>query len=115
LIHKEEHNYTRCGPFAEFVRFNTNGGLIFASESVHKVLMATEKQIQIETFGLTKLTVANLDLKILNTIRHDLALDNKIFPDVLCDIEPLEIPHKIRLINMIYKIIYTIFVCIINL
>lgn len=63
--------------------------------------MATEKQIQIETFGLTNLTVKNLDLKILTTIKRNLALDTTIFPDVTCDIEPLEIPHKIRLINAI--------------
>lgn len=102
MIREQEHNYTHHGLFSKFTRFSTKGGLIFASENVHKVLMATEKQIQIETFGLTKLlTITNLYLKILNTIKHDLALDNKVFPNVLCDVEPLEIPHKIRLINTI--------------
>jgi len=101
LIHTQEHNYTHSGPFSKFVSFSTNGGLVFASDSVHKILIATEKQIQIETLGLTKLTIKNLHLKILNTVKHNLALDNKIFSDVVCDVEPLEIPHKIRLINVI--------------
>lgn len=63
--------------------------------------MATEKQIQINTYGLTKLTTINFVSKILHTVKQDLALDDKIFPDVICDTEPLDIPHKIRLINAI--------------
>lgn len=51
--------------------------------------MTTEKQIQIVTCGLTKLTIKNLDVKILYNVRRDLALNNNIFPNVLCDIEPL--------------------------
>jgi len=63
--------------------------------------METERQIQIETFGLTKLQIKKLDLKILNKVRRTLVLDNTIFPNLLCNDGLLEMPHKIKLITAI--------------
>jgi len=96
LIHKQEHNYAHCNSFSEFVNNTTKVGLFRLSRSVHIILMETERQIQIEIFELAKLLIKRLDLKILNKVRR--ALDNTIFPNLLCDDRLLEMPHKIKLI-----------------
>lgn len=102
LREEKEHYYSHYGPFSKFVDHSTRGGLLYASESVHKILIATEKEIQIQTCGLTDLTKKNLDLKILNVIRRKLVFDNNIFPNLFCEnVEILETPHKIKLINAV--------------
>jgi len=108
LTCKREHSYARCEPFAEFVEFSTRkDGLIRPSNSVFKILMETERQIQIQTAGLTNLQTKHVDLKIVNKVKRRLVLENTIFPDLKCDdAEILETPHKVRLITAIYIYIY---------
>ncbi|KYN22497.1 THAP domain-containing protein 9 [Trachymyrmex cornetzi] len=100
LIQKQEHNYDRES-FSDFVKHSTRGGLLYASKSVHKILLETEKQIQIETLQLTNLQTKGLDLKIINKVRRALVLDNTIFPNLLCDDWLLETSHKMKLITVI--------------
>lgn len=103
LTCKREHSYAHCELFAEFVEFSTRkDGLIRPSNSVFKILMETERQIQTQTAGLTDLQTKHLDLKILNKVRRRLVLENTIFSDLKCDdVEILEITHKVRLITAI--------------
>lgn len=79
-----------------------NGGLVYASQSVHKIIIATENEIQIKTVGFSKLREKNLDFKIAHMVRRTLAFDHSIFPNLSYDnVEMLEIPHKMKLINAI--------------
>lgn len=99
---KDEYNDAYCEPFAEFVNFSSKkDGLIQPSNAVFKILMETERQIQIQTTGLTNLQIKNLHLKILNHVKRKFVLDANIFPHLACDYDISEIPHKIRLITAI--------------
>lgn len=102
LTCKDKYNDAYCESFAEFVNFSSKkDGLIQPSNAVFKILLETERQIQIQTTGLTNLQIKNLHLKILNHVRHKFVLDANIFPHFACDDDISEIPHKIRLITAI--------------
>jgi len=97
-----EHNYVHLEYFSKFLVYSNNGGLIRPSKSVYKIILETEKQIKQVTNNFENLTIKNLDLKIITYVKNVLTLDNLIFSDLNCEnTDPLEIPHKIRLITAI--------------
>lgn len=97
-----EYNYVHLEYFSKFLDYSNNGGLIRPSKSVYKIILETEKQIKQVTNNFENLTIKNLDLKIITYVKNVLTLDNLIFSDLNCEnTDPLEIPHKIRLITTI--------------
>lgn len=77
-----EHNYANIETFAKFLDFSNNGGLIRPSID-----------------GYSELSVKQLDLKVISRVKHNLALDSSIFPNLECDnVGILDMPHKISLI-----------------
>lgn len=95
----QEHGYAHTVSHAKFLDNSNNGGLMRPSPSVFTIILATEKQIR--TSSLTKLTIKNLVLKIMFTVRQTLSLQENLFPDLSCKVEFLEDCHKIKLINAI--------------
>lgn len=97
-----EHNYVHLEYFSKFLDYSNNGRLIRPSKSVYKIILETEKQIKQVTNNFENLTIKNFNLKIITYVRNVLTLDNLIFSDLNCEnTDPLEIPHKIRLITAI--------------
>lgn len=98
---QREHCYAHCNEFSKFLDYSNNGGLFKPSPSVYKIVLITERQIQVQTNNLTNLCIKNLSMKILNKVKNILALDPTIFPNLTCDSDLLEVPHKLRLITLI--------------
>lgn len=98
-----EHNYVRSEYFSKFLDYiNDNGRLVRPSKSIYKIVLETEKQIKRITNNFENVTVKNLNLKIIMHVKNVLILDNHIFSHLNCEnTDPLEIPHKIRLITAI--------------
>jgi len=99
---KQEHDYTHRHVLSTFIDHSTRGGLLYPSRSVHKIVIATEKEIQVQTFDLTDLTNKNIIVRILNKIKLSLALDETIFPNLTCDdVDLLETSHRLKLITAV--------------
>lgn len=99
---RSDHNYVHSSIYSKFLDFVNNGGLIIPDNSVFKIIIETERQINIQTNNFSNLRDPNLNLKVLSKVKNSLTLDNNIFPNLNCEnINILETSHKIKLILVI--------------
>lgn len=84
LITKNTEHNAHCNNFSRFFDSSNNGGLIRPSLSVYKVVLCTEKEIQMITSNLSNIVITNLYHKVIMRVKNVLVLDNCIFTDLNC-------------------------------
>lgn len=97
---KNDHNYNKkSDTFTRFLDFSNRGGLMKPSNSVFKLCIEAEKELDIATDGFTELFLKNLDLRVITKVKNKFTLDQTIFPNLNCEnVYLTDMPHKIRLI-----------------
>lgn len=88
--------------FEKFITFKNTGGLIYPKISVLKIIQKTEKLISILTDNFTNFHHINFNSIIIKN-KIDLAQSNILNETDLCQFHPLDVPHKVQLIELVTR------------
>lgn len=96
------HNYAARARHTHLVSIKNRGGLIRASDSVFKIVKATENCISVLTKNVENLKQPNINLTVMKSIQKTFINKSNIFSNChKCEVNLTEISHKLNLIKLI--------------